>query len=662
MPLRNSKPAVHKPKGVVDSVDGTNAPPGSMSALGNLIPNPTTADQWVPRPPSTVMTTAFPGIGTPGQGSALLVVGDIIYGMIAATSGIYAGKDVPFAYNWRTNTYQTITIPGGAASLPTTQPTLGAWTPPTMAVVGTRIIITHPGYGGAMTGYFFGWLDLTGFSSATITGNTHGTTTLDTLSANVLQAGWQVGMTITDSAGDIPANTTIVSIASPGGLSVVLSNAATGSHAGTTITAAGGTLTAPLYGAGNTNGNALPSVPVSASQFNARAYYAVGNGVVLSDAGSPTQVTSATQALSFSNGLPTTALAGLPLSQLLGGVLQALVAFQGDATLQQITGDPTTQNLSVNAIGVGVGTVAPNTIAVTPSGLAFVAPDGLRFLTFTGTLTDPVGGKGDGIVNPFLNSVVPSRMCAAYNQDVLRISVQNGVAVGQPTQEWWYHISRKVWTGPHTFPAALIEGRQGAGADNDFVLFATGIPGKIWESDVLPVVILGTFFIENGLQMTFDFETVLLPDTGGMCENSMTRTTLAAAISRNDTWTVIASDEQDNTLDQAYLIGPSLADTIWGSFIWGMAPWSGPGTFFVQHRIPWHLAIVFKQMVLSVTGNCNIGTVLGNFYLEIAELGYLTQYPYPPPVPPVPAEVILTTDSGIPLTGDDGVTILLSDV
>jgi hypothetical protein len=62
-------------------------------------------------------------------------------------------------------------------------------------------------------------------------GNTHSNTTVDSLSANVLLAGWQPGMAITDADGDIPPGTTIVSVAADG-LSLTLSQAATGSHAG----------------------------------------------------------------------------------------------------------------------------------------------------------------------------------------------------------------------------------------------------------------------------------------------------------------------------------------------------------------------------------------------------------------------------------------------
>ena len=725
MPLRNSHSLKWRPKGVTDSVDGSNAEPGAMSLLQNLIPSPTTRDQWVSRPASLSLTS-FPGFTSPAQVNALLQVGATVYGVIAETSGAFAGLDVPFSYNVITGLFSPITIPGGAASLPATPSPVGDWVPPTMAVVASRVLLTHPGFPGGV-GPFFGWLDISSFTDATVTGSTHSSTLLDTLTANVLQNGWQVGMQV--SGLGIPANTTIkainvaaldlnttgtfngtntiTAIASltgvvvgsqvfvggisigfvqslpgggtsvvldrqtptgltgsiglnfSGGTSLTLSQAATASANGVVLTVTGGTPAAPLYGSGNTNTNTLEAVPTAVAQFFGRAYFAVLNGVQFSDSGTPCQITFATQALQFQNGLPVTALAGLPLSQTLGGLLQALIAFQGDTTLQQITGDAAFGNLSVNEIGVGVGTIAPNTICQTLLGLAFIAPDGLRVLGFTGTISEPIGANGEGVCFPFLSAVFPSRMCAAFNQNVLRVSVQNGSILGQPFQEWWFDFKLKAWSGPHTFPAALIVPFQGSPA-HGFTVAAAGVPGQLFGSSATPS--LADTYVENGNQMAFEYATALLPDNDEMVSNAMTMTTLSCAIPRNQMWTVLASDEQGNTLDQVALAGATAADTLWGSFVWGGALWNGAGTFFVQHPLPWDRALVFKQASLRISGNCALGMILGNFNMQIAKLGYLTQYPQvqPAALPPAPLSV-LVSDSGIVLTDDSGTVILMSD-
>ena len=250
MALIRAKPIKFQPAGLSDAVDGTNAFPGAMQSLSNLIPSPATAKQWVPRPGSQMLTN-FPGLSSPTFVSALLTVGSIAYGMVS--SSLFAGKDQPFAYNFVTNTLLSITNPPNTLLYPTSTATTGNWTPPIMAQVAGRIMVTHPGFATG-SGIYIGWFDVSGFTSSSITGSTHTSTTIDTLSSNALQAGWQVGMTVTGSG--VQANTTIVSIAS-NGLSMVISLPTTTSATAVALTVAGGTLTNPLWGAGQLNG-ALP--------------------------------------------------------------------------------------------------------------------------------------------------------------------------------------------------------------------------------------------------------------------------------------------------------------------------------------------------------------------------------------------------------------------
>jgi flagellar basal body rod protein FlgG len=70
-------------------------------------------------------------------------------------------------------------------------------------------------------------------ATLTATGNTHTSTLLDNLSTNVLALGWKPGMPITGT--DMPAAVRIAAIAA-NGLSLTLSAAATGTHAGNTYT------------------------------------------------------------------------------------------------------------------------------------------------------------------------------------------------------------------------------------------------------------------------------------------------------------------------------------------------------------------------------------------------------------------------------------------
>jgi len=165
------------------------------------------------------------------------------------------------------------------------------------------------------------------------------------------------------------------------------------------------------------------------------------------------------------------------------------------------------------------GTLAPNSICSTTQGLAFVAPDGMRIITFTGAVTDPIGNAGSGVTVPFTYSSVPSRIAAAANGNNIRLTTQNGNISSNPTYEYWYNISRKIWHGPHTFPAALIQPWMGT-----FVLVPTVLESTLWQSDA--VQSLSSTFTENGTQMVWAAQTSLLPDTDSMTNVCITETSL----------------------------------------------------------------------------------------------------------------------------------------
>jgi len=607
MPIRGSKNLVFKPRGLSDAVDGTNVFPGALKIATNLIPSSDTQDTWVPRP-AAVELSSYSGFTSPGFVSASLVVGNIEYGMIA--SGLHAGKDQPYAYNLLTGTF--LTVNGiQSTNVPTSPVTTGSWTPPIMSVVGNRVIVCHPGFPGGTVK--FGWFDLSSFS---YTGSivTNGTTTI-TSATNLLTSGVQPGQTITKA--DIPAGATIVSIA-VNGLSAVISAAATGSTT-SSATIAGGTSTTPLWGAGDTNINNLPSIPVSVVQFNGRAYYACGiNGVPYTDSLLPCNRTNANQALTFANGLAVTALGPLLLaSPVTGGIVQAVMAFQGASAIQQITGDQATSNLAVNAMNVATGTLAPLSITPTDFGLAFISPDGLRVIQFSGQVSDPIGFHGEGVTIPFIYAVQPTRVCAAATADVLRISTQNGNAVNSPNQEYWFDIAKKVWSGPHTFPASLIQPWG-----DTFVVHPVGIPGTIFQSDAN--ISAASSFTENGTPLQWQRMSCLMPDNQMGCMNALVQSTLSASLPTGYNLTVSAFDETGATLGTAAIIIPGTATT-WDAFNWGGASWLGGVGAFTQHRVPWMAPIVYKQVFESLRGLSAFGVEIGNSYFNFQELGYMLQ-------------------------------------
>lgn len=621
MPIRRMRPITFKATGCSDTFDATNVFPGAMQQLSNLIPAPQMMDGWVPRPAS-LQITDFTGFTTPANGEALFNNGSRIYGFIQ--SGLHAGKSEPFVYDLTTDLF--ISITGITASnVPTSTSNTGAWVPPTIDRVGGYVIFTHPGFDG--TTHYFGWLDMTGFTSSSLTGDTHTSTAVDNLSANVFTAGWRPGMLISDSAGDIPADTTIVSIAADG-LSLVLSAAATGSNAGTTFTVQGGSLAAPLWAAGNTSINPLLAVPTAVAQYAGSACFAVNtdtsSAVVISDAGNALVVTNATQVATFQNAVDVTALKGTPLYTINGGVIQALYAFQGPAAIWQITGSPATSNLALNQLNDSIGTLAPNTVRATPKGILFAAPDGVRRISLVGNIEKVVGRRGMGVSSPFLFASEPSRMAAAYNEGVYRISVENASLESSPYQEWWYHEEDERWTGPHTFPAALITATQ---EPHSFAMFAIDaqanppiqIPAKMWSSDAYTS--LSATYVENGIQMVYLWQTSLLPDNAQAAMNSVVEATIGISLPGDNPATLVVANDYGQTLDTV-TISADASPSLWDQALWDQAIWDGSGTVYRQRIINLNYVWVFKQATIAVTGNSGYPLRIGDLYMLSQVLGY----------------------------------------
>ena len=559
MSLSRTTPLTFNPRGLSDALDGSTVFAGAMASLQNLVPDPSTRALWQCRPASDLIvnmsksgggfSSGFsPGFmvgfsNTPvGLISCLKVIGNIAYGMVATARN--AGNDEPFAYNLLTNIFSIISGVT-AGNTPASPATSGAWVPPTMDLVGTNLLVTHPGYTGA-GGVYFGWFDI--------------------------------------------------------------SNPAA-------ITWSGGNLTGLVT---------FTTAPAAVRNFNGRAYWITNPptgqpAVIFSDVLVPRNVTNANQVLTFDDNVPLTALGALPLSNQLGGIIQALIVFKGVQNMYQITGDAANANnpLSKNALNVATGTLAPNSVVPTPKGLAFVAPDGLRFIDFNANVSDPTGNDGMGKTLPFVYSVVPSRICAAANGSIYRITTQDGSLVGSPLVEYWYDLSRQIWCGPHTFPAACI-----APWNNTFVVAPSSAAGTLFRSDYVQRAT--SDFIENGVSLTFNWTSSMLPDVNDMAEHAMIETTIYMAQQPGASYAVYALDQNASVIQSALLSNTSVP-TVWGGFQWGHALWGGATSNLFPRRIPWPKPVVFRRMQMSVQGNSDAAVRIGMTHMKYEKLGYLQQ-------------------------------------
>lgn len=557
MSLRNTQPLMLAPRGLSDALDSSTVFSGAMAALENLIPDPSTRNLWQCRPAAQQLVD-FNSVGGPfssgfssgfatglfvspvGAVSVMKVVGNFAYGMVASATGV----DEPFAFNLVSHTFAVVS--GTTASnVPTSPPPTGAWVPPTMALIGTKIMVTHPGFNGSVNG-FFGMLDIS-----------------------------------------VPAT--------------------------------------PVWSSGNLTGAVTFSIPPTAvANFNGRAWWienGIQPGLIFSDQLAPTVVTLANQVLTFDDNVPLTALAGLGVGmEVTGAVLQSLIVFKGASAMYQITGDAAEQlasTLTKNALNVPIGTLGPNTIVPTSKGLMFAAPDGLRMIDFQSNVSDPIGVDGMGKVLPFIYSNVPSRMCAAANGSVYRITMQDSSISGSPFVEYWYDIPRQVWSGPHSFPANSIAAWQ-----NTFIIGPLNRPGTLFQSDY--VQNSASTFTENSVPLQFRWTTCMLPDTDQMTENAMIETTLHAALAGGSTYAVSALN-QDGKVLQSVIINITGAPTLWGQFVWGQALWGGAAFGLYPRSIPWPGPVVFRRMQITASGPCAAALRIGRLHMLYEKLGYLQQ-------------------------------------
>lgn len=541
MTLRNAQPIPFSPAGVSDALDGTNVMKGGMAALQNLIPYPGTRNLWGCRPAAQELINLADDIAAAGFISTFKVIGNIMYGLVASST--FPGHDYPFAYNLLTDTYVAVT---GATlnNTPVSPSSTGDWVPPTMDLIGVRLVVTHPGFNGT-AGNYFGWFDIS-------------------------------------------------------------------------------TPTIPTWNAGNLSGAfTFSTAPSAVKQFGQRAYFAVNPpsgqpALVASDVLDAITITNAGQILTFGDNQQLTALGVLGLNNQLGGLTQALMVFKGVSNIFQVTGDyALSTGWTVNSLNMATGTLSPLSICSTPAGLAFVSPEGVRVIDFDAHVSPPIGEAGNGVTAAFIYALQPSRTCAAANANVVRISVQNGGVAGTPVQEWWYHLSRQCWSGPHTFPASLI-----ATYNNTFIEAAQGVDSKIFQSDATQTST--STYVENGSQITFAWQTVMLPDTMQMAENNILEATINMALAAGVNIGVSAID-QNGTVFDSVVISPTGSPTIWGNFQWGQADWLGLANGLYPRELQWSEPLVFRRLAMLVTGDCASGLLVGDMFLRYESLGYLQQ-------------------------------------
>ena len=523
MAIRNSRPLSFFAQGLSDAVDQQSSFPGACISLQNLIFDRSTRGAVIARPGVTAATT-FPGFTAfVGAVSVLISVGTRIYGMVA--TGRNPVSDEPFVYETSTNSFVTVSNVL-AGNVPTAQPSTGEWTPPTMDVIGTKVVVTHPGFSGANV---IGWFDI--------------------------------------------------------------SNPA-----------------APTWNAGNTAVNALPSKPQWVAQFTNRAYFGVNNAVYFSDSLSATTISATNFAgvLTLGDTTATVGASGLAFSTSSAGILSSLVVFKSNS-IYQISGDITgtgSTALSLNTMSANIGCSAPRTAASTPHGIYFIASDGPRLIDLRGQLQylkrdDAVTPD---VVAPFTAGTRLSRACGAYNNGTYRVCLDTVLSGGtpNPTADFWYDTLFQRWTGIHSFGYHSI-----CPVGQSFYIASNFYLGKLYKSDVTSTV--NSVYADNGASIFCNMQSTLLTDPEVMSTFSVVETTIELSrTASSNAYIIYAYDDLGNALDNVTLTP------------------TGSGVSGANHTatIPWKVPIVFKKVIINISGNGSIGFSIREIKMRLQKLGY----------------------------------------
>jgi hypothetical protein len=539
--IRNGQPVRFTPKGICDAFDATDAFPGACALLTNLIFDQANPEVMVSRPGVGPPLTNFGSLASGATFvSGFITVGAMVYGMV--TTSTFPGFDQAFAFSLLTNSFVAISGQTNANS-PASPLTTGAWTPPTFAVISTKIIVTHPGFSGSGSN-FFGVIDI--------------------------------------------------------------SNPA-----------------APTWTSANLATNPLTGVPTSVANYNNRAYFSVLNFLEFSDVLAPTTRTNASQAITVGDTTPITAQAGLPIQTTSAGVVGALVVFK-QSQIWQVTGDPATNNLALNYISLTTGCIAPRSVVQGPFGIFFIGVDAPYILNFLGVLAPLSHTPGnDGVADvqvPFQNATTPSRIAASFSGNIFRVCVATIIQGTQQTNDYWYDIRRKRWTGPHSFTYDAI-----AQFGNNFVISGIGHGAALFLSQSLPAI--GSVYTDNGVQLISHLRSSSFPKTGHMAEVQVVESTQEFASSGfSVNYNITALDDQNNTLNSTFVATPAVGITWGGGALWGGgAQWSSSSTVPHVYTIPWTAPLVFQKMALDITATSSNSLSIGTFFARYQDTGYTNQ-------------------------------------
>lgn len=639
MAIPNTQVIRFTPRGVVDAFDATDKFPGACRQLTNLVFDESQPELVISRPGVTLLVDFNAGSDfgmTAGYISIQVVIGRRIYGMVFSERlAFYGLQDEPFCYDLETGTFLPISNVT-AKNTPIAPPPAGPWTPPTLAVVGNMVLVTHQGFHNRPK-YLWG--------SGAQGGN-------DTLWRNGAGATGFWGSRAQGGSEDY------------WGASAILWG------------------DAPLWGdryafgvfyvdpdnprlrwdATTTFPNTLTGEPTVVVNFSNRAYFAVKNLIEYTDV-LTIRRNRASQQVTVGDTDDIIAMSGLPVQTTGSGMLQTMSIFKRHQTWQ-LGGDEATWNMSLSYTSLNIGTGSGRTLVQSPYGLYFISDAGPYFLDLLGTLravTHSMNELEPDVVAPMANPIVPTRWCGGYNSGIYRLCGFGNFFGATIAVDYWFDEHRRRWNGPHTFHYDSV-----SPLDEGFVLSSRFIPGKLVLSETQQRTEFTTTDLGGRVDCTMLSAT--FPKVDWMTTKQVVESQIElASTNGTNVYYIYAQNDQGDNLG---VVGLSVQGD---GAVWGMARW-GEGLVYGQSRlwgggalwgplalqwgagalwgaiastwndvagsglrwgsgtqnipatypIPWLQPLVFEKMQLRIDVQSNAEVGIGTFYAKYQKTGYMT--------------------------------------
>lgn len=380
---------------------------------------------------------------------------------------------------------------------------------------------------------------------------------------------------------------------------------------------------APAWSSSNTATHALPSVPTFVANLNNRAYYVCGNVVYYSDVLVPLTMTNASQSLTIGDTSAITALSGLPVQTTSAGVVSALIVFKA-FQIWQITGDAAvTGSLSLNYISLTVGCSSPGTVVQTPIGTIFIGIDGAYVVSPLGQvspLTKDISKSTQDVQQPFQNIVNPTRAVASFSGPIYRVCLDTVLNGTTQTVDYWFDITRRRWTGPHTFPYDTI-----CQIGNYFVIASRNVGAMLFLSQYRPSS--NSVYSDNGVPVTVVLESSSFPKTSNINEKQVVESTIElSSVAQSLQYIFNALSDQRVLLNQTLISISGNIGTWGGGGLWGGGgQWAPTFNIPATYTIPWAAPIVFKKLAIQITAQSNSNLSIGTFFAKYQDCGYINK-------------------------------------